>query len=104
MKVALWLILVLAAQSDMAHARSNPVREASVHQARFEPLVQIAASNQRQISAGKAAKLVKSKYGGKVLSVKSVKTDAGTDYRVKVLLDSGVVKLVSVSGKSGKIN
>ena len=44
-------------------------------------------------SPGQAASVAKSMHGGKVLSSK----DAGKAYRVKLLLDNGRVKTVTVS-------
>lgn len=51
-----------------------------------------------QNSSGKsrAAAKAKARYGGKVLSVTKKQRDGRTVYRVKLLLDSGKVKIVTV--------
>ncbi|WNC68581.1 PepSY domain-containing protein [Thalassotalea nanhaiensis] len=48
-----------------------------------------------------AAKLVKSRMGGKVLSVKAVKGQQA--YKVKLLKDDGQIVSVYVNAKTGKI-
>lgn len=48
-----------------------------------------------------AAKLVKSRMGGKVLSVKAVKGQQA--YKVKLLKDDGHIVSVFVNAKTGKI-
>lgn len=50
-----------------------------------------------------AAELARQAYGGKVLSVDEIKEDGQTIYRVKLLLDGGRIKIVTVDGNSGKV-
>ena len=68
----------------------------------------LAASNETRTEAPKvgskaAAAKVKSEYGGKVLSVKLIGGKGPPVYRIKILSDSGVVKVVFVDGGSGKV-
>ncbi len=49
-------------------------------------------------SAAEAAQIAKQRHGGKVLSVDTVKTANGVNYRVKLLLDNGRVKTVTING------
>jgi len=51
-------------------------------------------------SAAEAAQIAKQRHGGKVLSVDTKKTSNGVVYRVKLLLDNGRVKTVTVSGQA----
>lgn len=46
-----------------------------------------------------AAAQAQSRYGGKVLSVSTSKRDGRTVYKVKLLLDSGRIKIVSINGR-----
>jgi len=52
-----------------------------------------------KITKGQAARAAQNKHGGKVLSV----SQAGSNYRVKLLKDSGKVVIVIVDGQSGKV-
>lgn len=49
-------------------------------------------------SAGEAAQIAKSQYGGKVLKVSTHKTENGVQYRVRLLLDNGRIKIVVIAG------
>jgi len=49
-------------------------------------------------SAAEAAQIAKQRYGGKILSVSEKKTETGTNYYVKLLLDDGRVKTVVIKG------
>ncbi|PCK08165.1 MAG: hypothetical protein COA42_10610 [Alteromonadaceae bacterium] len=51
---------------------------------------------QNESGKSRAAQQAKSKHGGKVLSVSKKTDDGHTTYRVKLLLDSGRVKVVSI--------
>lgn len=57
-------------------------------------LVQTTASNEDD-----AAKKAREKTGGRVLSVESAKSGGSTIYLVKVLLPSGTVRVVKITGK-----
>lgn len=48
---------------------------------------------------GAAAQKAKAKYGGKVLSVSESKRDGKSYYKVKLLLDSGRIKIVNISNE-----
>lgn len=56
-----------------------------------------------KVGSKAAAARVKSAYGGKVLSVRLIGGKGPPVYRVKILSDSGVVKVVFVDGGSGKV-
>lgn len=62
------------------------------------------ANNSHAISAKEAARIVKNKYGGKVLKVKRVGSKNKLNYRVKLLKKSGHVISVTVDGNSGRIS
>ena len=56
---------------------------------------------QQAISSQQAAKLVKKRYGGKVLNVKKQKNN--TAYKVKIVKPNGQVVSKKVNAKTGKI-
>jgi len=62
------------------------------------------ASNVKSISAQQAARIVKNKFGGKVLKVNSSGSKKNPSYRVKLLKDNGHVISVSVDAKSGRVS
>ncbi|MFL0800752.1 MAG: hypothetical protein K6L80_09915 [Agarilytica sp.] len=53
---------------------------------------------QKNSSKNRAAAKAQSQHGGKVLSVKEYTTDGRTHYKVKLLLDSGRIKIVRIKG------
>jgi len=53
-------------------------------------------------SAQQAAKIVKNRYGGKVLKVQTV--NKGQGYRVRLLKKNGHVVTVTVDAKSGRVS
>ncbi len=53
---------------------------------------------QKNSGKNRAAAKAQSKHGGKVLSVKEHKKDGQTHYKVKLLLDSGRIKIVRIKG------
>jgi hypothetical protein len=55
-------------------------------------------------SSQQAARIVKSKYGGKILKVQRTKVNGNTGYKVKVLKNNGHVMTVSVDAVSGRIS
>lgn len=70
------------------------------------PLYATPSTAQLYVSAvdkSMAAELARQAYGGKVLSVDEIKEDGQTIYRVKLLLDGGRIKIVTVDGNSGKV-
>ena len=58
----------------------------------------------KSISAQQAARIVKNKYGGKVLKVSNSGSKNSPGYRVKLLKDNGHVISVFVDAKSGRIS
>lgn len=50
-----------------------------------------------------AAAAAQNSFGGRVLSVDQATVNGRTVYRVKLLLDGGVIKIVTVDGESGKV-
>jgi len=54
-------------------------------------------------SSGQAAKLVKSRVGGKVLKVQSKKVNGHAGYKVKVIKKDGRIISVLVDAESGRI-
>lgn len=59
----------------------------------------LSAPSYAAMSSGQAAASAKKKHGGKVLNVRKVSSkDGKTTYKVKLLLDGGRVKTVTVSG------
>ena len=58
----------------------------------------------KSISAQQAARIVKNKFGGKVLKVNNSGSKKNPSYRVKLLKDDGHVISVSVDGQSGRIS
>lgn len=57
-----------------------------------------AVKQQRASNAAEAARIAKQRYGGKILKVDAVRTGDGVLYRVKILLDNGRVKTVTIAG------
>ncbi len=76
---------------------------AIVNQLHAQPVdrVTIVLAQATKISKSKAAEIARERYGGKVLKVTEVSKGSTVVYRVKLLLDSGRVKLVTIDG-SGK--
>ena len=62
----------------------------------------INASAYKVRSAQQAAKIVKNRYGGKVLKVQTV--NKGQGYRVRILKKNGHVVTVTVDAKSGRVS
>ena len=62
------------------------------------------ARNAKALSAQQAARLVKNKFGGKLLKVSNSGTKSNPSYRVKLLKDNGHVISVNVDAKSGRIS
>ena len=62
-------------------------------------------SNQQQaeLSAAQAARLVKQRYGGKIIKVQARNSSQGKVYRVQLLQDSGRMRNVRVDARSGAI-
>lgn len=73
--------------------------------ARAEPCavlatIQLAQAEKKEISKSQAASIAQSSFGGKVLSV----SREGNSYRVKLLQESGRVKIVRVDARTGRVS
>lgn len=55
-------------------------------------------------NAQQAARLVKAKYGGKVLKVQRTNTKGNPGYKVKILKDNGHVMSIKVDAKTGRVS
>lgn len=62
------------------------------------------SSNAKSISAQQAARIVKNKFGGKVLKVNNSGSKKNPSYRVKLLKDNGHVISVNVDAESGRVS
>jgi len=62
------------------------------------------SSNTKSLSAQQAARIVKNKFGGKVLKVSSSGSKTKPSYRVKLLKDNGHVVSVNVDAQSGRVS
>lgn len=62
------------------------------------------SSNSKSLSAQQAARIVKNKFGGKVLKVSNSGSKSNPSYRVKLLKDNGHVISVNVDGQSGRVS
>ena len=60
----------------------------------------MAQANDQKAAAAEAARAA---YGGKVLKVEQTTKNNKTVYRVKLLLDGGRIKYVTVDANSGKV-
>jgi uncharacterized membrane protein YkoI len=60
--------------------------------------------NAKSLSAQQAARIVKNKFGGKVLKVHNRGSKKSPSYRVKLLKDNGHVISVNVDGRSGQVS
>src|SRR5690606_31766028 len=90
---ALGLLLVLSpALTTPAHSRAKAYAETTIILA------------QTGISEGQAASMARSRYGGKVLSVSKAGSGDRVIYRVKLLLESGRVIIVTVDGQTGHVS
>ena len=54
--------------------------------------------NFQKVSQRQAASMARKRHGGKVLDVKTIRSEGRVVYRVKLLLDSGRVKVVTING------
>lgn len=61
------------------------------------------AQGESRTDKSKAADIARSAHGGKVLSVDEVNSDGRVVFRVKLLLDGGRIKIVTVDGNSGSV-
>jgi hypothetical protein len=76
-------------------------------QASATPLLNYSGANTNQLvinNSQQAARLVKSKYGGKILKVQRTKVSGNPGYKVKLLKDNGHVVSIKVNAKSGRVS
>jgi len=62
------------------------------------------STSNKSLSAQQAARIVKNKFGGKVLKVNNSGSKKNPSYRVKLLKDNGHVISVNVDAQSGRIS
>ncbi|MFT5816219.1 MAG: putative membrane protein YkoI [Psychroserpens sp.] len=62
------------------------------------------SSNAKSISAQQAARIVKNKFGGKVLKVNNSGSKKKPSYRVKLLKGNGYIISVNVDARSGRVS
>lgn len=65
--------------------------------------IQLAQATQGGISKSKAADIAKAAHGGKVLKVEETSRAGEKIYRVKLLLNGGRIKIVTVDGRTGQL-
>ena len=99
MKVLVWTMTVLLALPVTAYSGKHPHRIQDSQA--ITSLAAAEAESPVNVSPGAAAGKVQKRYGGKILSVKLGKNRVA--YRVKILTDAGVVKIVTVDAASGRI-
>lgn len=61
------------------------------------------AQRENRTDKSRAADIARATHGGKVLTVDEINEDGRVVYRVKLLLDGGRIKIVTVDGSSGRI-
>jgi uncharacterized membrane protein YkoI len=97
-------ILIISVISILIAAPTHAKLEGGYDIIRVVPIKYVKATQSKSISAQQAARLVKSKYGGKVLKVNSSGSKKNPSYRVKLLKKNGHVISVNVDAKSGRVS
>ncbi|MDK1023922.1 MAG: hypothetical protein QGD92_06785 [Gammaproteobacteria bacterium] len=92
MQVLIWIIVVLLALPVTAYSSKHPDRSMASEAIMY--LAAVEGKKPVKLSPQDAARKVKKSHGGKILSVKLGENKAA--YRVKILTEAGVVKIVSV--------
>ena len=99
MKVAILIMTALLVMPVAAFSGKHPY---TVLTSEISTILAAAeAARPVKVSPGAAASKVQKRYGGKILSVKLGKNRVA--YRVKILTEAGVVKIVTVDAASGRI-
>ena len=96
------LVLIQPYLSTAAHDKSGQLATSTARLSLNTGLQRpyyLADNQQKAISKNQAASAAQSKYGGKVLNV----SRKGNSYRVKLLQESGRVRIVTVDAFSGKV-
>jgi uncharacterized membrane protein YkoI len=61
------------------------------------------AQGENRTDKSRAADIARAAHGGKVLKVDEVNSNGQVVFRVKLLLDGGRIKIVTVDGNSGRV-
>ncbi len=61
------------------------------------------AQGESRTDKSRAADIARAAHGGKVLKVDEVNSNGQVVFRVKLLLDGGRIKIVTVDGNSGRV-
>lgn len=102
MKIQLFLLSVIT--TSISSAQVFAAIEATPNSLMVVKTQYGQSKNSKSISSQQAARIVQSKYGGKVLKVKSSGSKSKPSYRVKLLKDNGHVISVNVDGQSGQVS
>jgi uncharacterized membrane protein YkoI len=97
-------LLIISVISLLIAAPTHAKLEADFSTVRIVPAKHASAKQSSSISAQQAARIVKNKYGGKVLKVNRSGSKSNPSYRVKLLKKNGHVISVNVDGKSGRVS
>ena len=97
-------LLILSVISILIAAPTHAKLEGGYDTIRIVPAKYAKSSQSKSINAQQAARIVKSKYGGKVLKVSSGGSKNNPSYRVKLLKKNGHVISVNVDAKSGRVS
>lgn len=97
-------LLIISIMGLLTAAPTFASLEATSDTLRIVPSKYAKSQQSKAISAQQAARIVKSKYGGKVLKVNSSGSKNKPSYRVKLLKKNGHVVSVNVDAKSGRVS
>ena len=97
-------LLIISVISLLAAPQVHAALEVIDNTLRIVPAKYAKSKNSSAISAQQAARIVKRKYGGKVLKVNASGSKSNPSYRVKLLKDNGHVISVNVDAKSGRVS
>ena len=61
------------------------------------------AQGEARTDKSRAADIARAAHGGKVLTVEEVNSNGKVVFRVKLLLDGGRIRIVTVDGSSGRV-
>jgi Peptidase propeptide and YPEB domain len=90
----LFVVVIMIAMPTVGYAQNASTNYGSLL---------LAQDQGARISASEAGNIAKQRYGGKVLKITPVRSDGGTHYEVRLLLDSGKVINVTVDGNTGAV-
>ncbi|GAB1265715.1 hypothetical protein NBRC116493_02150 [Aurantivibrio infirmus] len=93
------LIMVVCSFSNISSAKSYEIGENNFRNGQIQlAQLSIKQKQKKTISKAEAAEIAQKRHGGKVLSVDTKKTESGVQYRVKLLLDNGRIRTVTIKG------